>query len=383
MTIFRRKFKDGSGKEVLSPHWTIEFTHLGVHHRENSGMSDKKAAKALEAQRRQEIADRLKAGKAPTIPLGEACRRYYNTKLKTENAKPKKLQRDLGYLAQLTEEFGAHTLLTAIRGHDVAKWRDALITNPRPSRAKPVEGEPPKMLAPMKPASVNRLYGLLRAIINCARDEWHLDAPTWKLKQLKTGPDRVRYLTEADEQKLLLAMAPHVLQFIVFLMDSGCRKGEAENLTWDRISWEGDRAVVRLYATETKSDKARQVPLTMRASALLRDLQRRCHNRSFVFWYETKGKTRRIGNVRKPFETALKRAGVRPVGGDDFHIHDCRHHFASRLAQRGASLHQIKELLGHTDIKTTLRYSHLCRSNLDSAVALLDSAVYVPQADSA
>jgi integrase len=374
MAVFKRKFRDATGKLVESRHWTIEFTHLGEHVRENSGMTDKKEAKALEADRRKEIADRRKAGKAPTITLGAAAKRYYETILKTPNARPVKLKRDLGYLGQLTDEFGADTLLTMLAAYDVAQWRDELVTKPRPSRAKPIPGKEPRMLPPLTPAAANRLYGVLRAIINTARDEWHLDAPSWKIKQLKTGPDRVRWLTEADEQKLLLALAGHVREFVTFLMDSGARKGEAEMLTWDRITWDGDRAVVRLYATETKTDKARQVPLTMRASATLRDLQRRSGNQSFVFQYEHKGKTRRIGNVRKPFETALRRAGVKPVGGDDFHIHDCRHHFASRLAQRGATLNEIKELLGHADIKMTMRYAHLCRSNLDRAVALLDKA---------
>jgi hypothetical protein len=47
-------------------------------------------------------------------------------------------------------------------------------------------------------------------------------------------------------------------------------------------------------------------------------------------------------------------------------------HFASRLPQRGATLQEIKELMGHASIEMTLRYAHLCQSNLDRAVALLD-----------
>jgi integrase len=117
-------------------------------------------------------------------------------------------------------------------------------------------------------------------------------------------------------------------------MDGGCRKGEAMELNWDRIVWQGDRAVVRLFATDTKANRSRQVPLTMRASAVLRRLRDQYPDAMHIFQHEENGETRRIGNPRKAVETALTRGAVKPCGGDDFHIHD-RHHFASRLAQKG------------------------------------------------
>ena len=49
--------------------------------------------------------------------------------------------------------------------------------------------------------------------------------------------------------------------------------------------------------------------------------------------------------------------------------HVFRHTFASQLAQNGVQIQVIKELLGHTDIKTTMRYAHLNQSNLQEAVA--------------
>jgi integrase len=364
VAVFKRKYRDATGKLVASPHFTVEFQHLGEHVRENSGMTSKAEAKAFEQKRRQEITDRVKHGKAPSITLGEAATRYFETVLKPGGER-EKLKRDLGYINRIVTAFGADTRLTDIRQHDVATWRDELVTRPR---VLPGQKQP----RTLKPASANRAYTVLRAIINKARDEWQVDAPAWTLSQLDTDADRVRYLDEANEAKLLLALSAHVRDFITFLMDSGCRKGEAMELTWDRITWQGDRAVVRLFATDTKANRSRQVPLTMRGSAILRRLRERYPDATYVFQYEERGETRRIGNPRKAFETALTRAAVKPCGGDDFHIHDCRHHFASRLAQKGATLTEIRDLLGHADIKMTLRYSHLCRGNLDRAVALLD-----------
>jgi integrase len=71
--------------------------------------------------------------------------------------------------------------------------------------------------------------------------------------------------------------------------------------------------------------------------------------------------------VRRAFEAAVARAGI-----EDFHFHDLRHTFASWLVMRGRPLLEVKELLGHRDIKMTMRYAHLAPERLREAVAALD-----------
>ena len=60
----------------------------------------------------------------------------------------------------------------------------------------------------------------------------------------------------------------------------------------------------------------------------------------------------------------------------DFHFHDLRHTFASRLIMAGIDLTTVKELLGHKDIKMTLRYSHLSQAHIKNAVNILDKKHY-------
>jgi site-specific recombinase XerD len=71
--------------------------------------------------------------------------------------------------------------------------------------------------------------------------------------------------------------------------------------------------------------------------------------------------------LKKNWQKALKKSHIL-----DFHFHDLRHTFASRLVMKGIDLTTVKELLGHKDITMTLRYSHLSKSHVKSAVLALD-----------
>jgi len=63
------------------------------------------------------------------------------------------------------------------------------------------------------------------------------------------------------------------------------------------------------------------------------------------------------------FKRACKRAGIR-----DFRFHDLRHSFASYLTVGGVNLRTVQTLLGHKDLRMTMRYSHLSPEHLREAV---------------
>ena len=82
--------------------------------------------------------------------------------------------------------------------------------------------------------------------------------------------------------------------------------------------------------------------------------------------------TRSWDAFRDHWEAAVEQAGL-----DDFHFHDLRHTFASWAIQRGATLPELKELLGHSSLKLVLRYAHLSPGHLRTAVSRLDNVLSV------
>jgi integrase len=79
---------------------------------------------------------------------------------------------------------------------------------------------------------------------------------------------------------------------------------------------------------------------------------------------------KRFNNVRRSFNSALRRVGIK-----DFRFHDLRHCFASHLVMAGIDITTVKELLGHKTLTMTLRYAHLAPSHKVKAVDILDGVI--------
>ena len=136
-------------------------------------------------------------------------------------------------------------------------------------------------------------------------------------------------------------------------LNTGLRCGGMYKLTWGDIDFERRLATERLG----KNGKTRHLPLNEAALAAFGKLRDGSDGAGRVFF------------TKKPrhwFEKAIKRAGI-----EDFHWHDLRHTFASRLTMLGVPLRVVQKLMGHSSIQMTARYSHLAPGFEQAAVEQL------------
>jgi integrase len=75
-------------------------------------------------------------------------------------------------------------------------------------------------------------------------------------------------------------------------------------------------------------------------------------------------------SIRTAWETAVERAKL-----DDWHFHDCRHHFASWFMMRGGNLLALSKILGHAKVSMTEKYAHLAPDHLRAEIARTERAV--------
>lgn len=212
------------------------------------------------------------------------------------------------------------------------------------------------------------------------RVEWGLTEsnPATKVKLYREDTERLRFLTDEEETRLLAACPPYLSRIVRFALETGARRGEILGLRWADVDLAS--RVATLDGTLAKGRRTRHIFLNESAVAVLKEI-RRPFDRSILVFAEQvppsikeEGQTEEAPKWRLParieqhWQQAVKSAEL-----GDFHFHDLRHTFASRLVQNGVDLAVLRELLGHRDFKMTLRYSHLAPSHLKEAVAVLDA----------
>jgi len=255
-----------------------------------------------------------------------------------------------------------------------------------------------RLKAGTKVATVNRDLDRIRAALNKAV-EWKLleSNPLAGVKRSKGGDaDRVRYLDGAEEKRLREALAAregqrrrmrasgnawaaargrdtrslwpaddftdHLMPLTLLALNTGLRRGELLGLTWECVSL--DRKQLTVAAGTAKSGKTRHVPLNAEALDVLTRWSKYHGNAGIVF-HGARGAAR-MTHINRSWASLTKAAQLM-----DFRFHDCRHHFASSLVMRGVDLNTVRELLGHADLKMTLRYAHLAPEHKAAAVELL------------
>lgn len=348
-------------KQPQSRYWLIELEVGGRRIRRSSRTRSKREARALEREWQNELASPHGAQTAtvsePVVTLGEALDRYTKTVLRPRN-RPKAARTEGYLLDRIRRDLGADTLLPSLTAARIASFSDSLLR----------EGK--------APATVNRHLATLKALLRKAARDWGGLPQVPSIPLFKLRNQRYRWLTDAEEDRLLKASAGHLHDLLIFLLDTGARLSEATNLTWHDVELDRQpRGMVKFMVT--KSGLPRSVPLTRRAEQLLARLRQCCpEGEQRVFLHRQTGpkngqarKAKPFSRPHKAFYAACERAGV-----DNFRIHDARHTFASRLVMKGVPLLEVSKLLGHSSLAMTMRYAHLAPEAYDGAIARLDAA---------
>jgi integrase len=187
--------------------------------------------------------------------------------------------------------------------------------------------------------------------------------PARSVTHRREDNNRVRFLTEEEEKKLRAVIekkwAAHAPE-LDLAINTGIRKGSQYGLTWDMIDWKSRE----LHIPRTKNEEPLHVPLNDAAIAALKVVFARGDGTGRVFMSDKTGEP--LENGRHWFDDAVAEAKL-----NNFHWHDLRHTFASRLRMKGAPLEDISDLLGHKSLTMTRRYAHLGPNKLHAVVSLL------------
>lgn len=248
----------------------------------------------------------------------------------------------------------------------------------------------------MKPRSINRDIQRLQSVLSRAV-EWDVidKHPLAGLKPLKfDNTGRVRFLTAEEESALREALVDregrlrhartrfnawrvargrkplperdgdlldHLRPLVIVALNTGLRRGELLGLKWGDVNLTGK--ILTVTGASAKSGHTRRVPLNREAMNILTAWQARQGKPGASALVFPGRDGERMWSISTSWESVMKLAGLK-----NFRLHDCRHHFASKLVQAGVDLYTVKELLGHSEVAMTERYSHLAPDNLRVAV---------------
>jgi len=265
----------------------------------------------------------------------------------------------------------------------------------------------------LKPVTVNRQLSDLRACLNRAKDIWELRTSSLdKVKPSKIDRSpKVRYLTPDDgktigeETRLRQALdsreqafrdgrdsgnrwrevrgyrlfgdfkgrafVDHLKPAVLVSLNTGLRRGELLKLRWENISFE--QRMLTVVGNTSKTGKTRHIPLNDEALNTLKKWKDQPGLKSAYVFGDSTGEP--LQGMKTSWQNLLVRARV-----NDFRWHDLRHTFASKLVMAGVDLNTVRELLGHSDYKMTLRYAHLAPRHKQDAVDKLVAAKVTPYA---
>lgn len=331
-------------KRSNSPYWYIQFQLRGRTYIRSSRTTNKKAAEQMEVEWKAKIHAQQFLGHKERITLKAAIHEFCESKQGSPYHRTL-----LAFSRSILRLISGQKYLDELTSHDLERFkRDRLNQKVSPQTLK---------------HDLNLIRGAWKMARKLGYQTNDLEFPVIKLAK-----SPLRFLSRVEEERLLANLDPlreipgmahyeertpeqlrnlqDAYDLVVMLLDTGARYGEIANMEWPQIHLE-ERAI-RLWRPKVQNESI--IYMTDRVYSIL--LRRHADGPGGYVFQNRKGGPR--GYVAASIRKAIKRAGL--VG---CRIHTLRHTHASRLIQNGMSVYEVREVLGHTDIKTTMRYAHL------------------------
>ncbi|KAA8727566.1 tyrosine-type recombinase/integrase [Ewingella americana] len=275
----------------------------------------------------------------------------------------KKESRRLSEIAKLWYDNHGLTLKDGERRLQAMEWAAECMGHPLASefnaqlfasyRAKRLSGEFSRTtrISKVTPRTINLELAYFRAAFNELKrlGEWLAPNPLENVRAFRTEESEMAYLTQ-EQIAILLAecknsSAKDLETIVRVCLSTGARWSEAEGLTRSQLSTD------RITFTKTKGKKNRTVPISKELAASL---------------------PKKNGALFSPcyyaFRSALGRTEIILPDGQLSHV--LRHTFASHFMMNGGNILVLQKILGHTDIKMTMRYAHFAPDHLEEAIYL-------------
>ncbi len=356
-------FKDKHGR------WRFRFARRGIRYHGSTakGNNTKAAAERLERAMIEKLERNVYTGVMPTVSA------FVERFLEYQKARVK----------PLTYELNEHQLRTHVEPSIGRKPLDAV-------SKMDLDHLVTKWKIDAAPRTINARLGTVARMFSVAV-EWKIIASGPDMPSVKVPKDSPRFLSESEAVELIAAAkysrndATDWHAMIIVGLRTGLRVGELRGLQWADIDLA--RAAVHVQRTDpgrpdleagsTKGGRTRVVPLTPDAIEVLRarldETRERLGSRwapsSFVWPMRSNpARSCTMSSCGGAIIRLAKKAKLSDVGW-----HTLRHTYASWLVMRGVPLTVVQQLLGHFDIKQTMRYAHLAPGFAHaSAVAALD-----------
>lgn len=338
-------------KRGNSKHWYIQFQFKGKTYIRSSRTTDKRLAEQMEREWRRQLHTQEFLGSKERIQITDILDQFIESKNGTPNHRNLCIHKQI-----LLRLFNPNRYLDEITSQDLERLKR--------DRDREHAG----------PATIKHTFNLIRGMWKYGKKMGYqvsdLEYPIIKLPK-----HRLRYLSIDEEKRLLEELNPKrtgrglkpfveqspemkqslidVYDLVVILLDTGARHSEIANIEWNNINL--SERTIRLWRPKVQNES-----ILYMTDRVHRILQRRYQQKSGLYLFVNKSGGPR-GYASQSIKKAFKRAGL-----NDCTIHTLRHTHATRLIQNGMSVYEVKEILGHSDIKTTMRYAHLEQKDVSS-----------------